>query len=122
MLRSSKSASNPHFKRMIESLIKSSSNYDRYENRSAYREHLVVPVLVDFRDGQFEVPGMTRNVSSAGVGLLLPAECKEGDQAIITMEQADGGGKHKVLSECRWRKPYGESWFLSGWQFIKVVR
>ncbi|QEG23053.1 PilZ domain-containing protein [Mariniblastus fucicola] len=120
MLRSSASTGNPEFKRVVDSLLLSVSNFDRLENRSAIREPLVVPVRVAFCDSPTRMPGFTRNVSVTGVGLLLPAACNEGGRAVITMERTDGRGKHSVLSECRWCKPFGESWMFSGWQFIKV--
>ena len=122
MLRSSTSHGNSQFKLVVDSLLTSASNFDRYENRSAIREQLIVPVRVEFCDGDLKMPGFTRNISATGVGLLLPASCNAGDKAVITLERADGKGKFKILAECRWCKPFGESWLFSGWQFIKVQR
>jgi len=122
MLRSSTSQGNPEFKRVVDSLILSATHFDRYENRTAIRKPLVVPVRVELCDSDLKMPGFTRNISSNGVGLLLPAACKVGEKAVITLERTDGKGKYSVLAECRWCKPYGESWLFSGWQFIKVQR
>lgn len=119
MLRSSVQES-PEFKRVVDSLILSANNFDRFENRSAMRESLVVPVRVALCDSEVSLPGFTRNISNSGVGLLLPTEVNEGASAIVTMERADGVGKHRILSECRWCKPYGEAWVLSGWRFIHL--
>ena len=120
MLRSSTPVGNPEFKTVVDSLMSSVSNYDRVEYRSAIRESLVVPVRVIFSEDDFQMPGFTRNISTTGVGLLLPATCKEGSLGIIQLERADARCKHCVLAECRWVKSFGESWFLSGWKFIKV--
>jgi len=120
MLRSSAPTKNPEFKNVVDNLLLSVSNYDRIECRSAIREPLVVPVRVAFAEDGLEMPGFTRNISESGVGLLLPANCKEGSTAVIVLERADARCKYKVLAECRWVKPFGESWYLSGWQFIRV--
>lgn len=122
MLRSGTSTGNPEFKRVVDSLLLSVSNFDRYENRSAIRQGLVVPVTVQFSNEDVEMTGFTRNISNSGVGLLLPEPCKEGDRAVITMERTDGKGSYSVLSECRWCKPFGESWLFSGWKFISVQK
>ncbi len=122
MMRSNPLAGNPEFKKVVDSLLLSVANFDRYENRSAIRQSLVLPVRVTIRDRDAELPGLTRNVSLTGVGLLLPTSCEAGSKALITIERTDGNGKSSILSECRWCKPYGEVWYFSGWQFIKVQR
>lgn len=122
MKRSQLRSANPDVQRVVEGLIKSVAKFDLYENRSAHREHLVVPTEVLFRETGVTLLGLTRNVSATGVGLLLPEACSEGDRAIVTMERADGSGKSGIISECRWCKPFGKYWFFSGWQFIQVQR
>ncbi len=121
MMRSSAPIQNTEFKNVVDHLLMSVRNYDRVEYRSAIREDLVVPARVTFVDDGFSMPGFTRNISATGVGLLLPANCKQGSYAVIQMERADGYGKYRVLSECRWIKPFGEQWFLSGWMFVSVM-
>ena len=113
---------NSEFKNVVDNLLLSVSNFDRAELRSANRESLVVPVRVTFveSDCGLQMPGFTRNISLTGVGLLLPASCEEEVSALIDMERADGRCKYRVLAECRWIKSFGESWYLSGWQFTEV--
>lgn len=119
-MRSNSSTENSEFKSVVDHLLLSVRNYDRVEYRSAIREPLVVPVRATFTEDGFEMPGFTRNISASGVGLLLPASCKQGSYAVIQLERADGYGKYRVLSECRWVKAFGEQWYLSGWLFISV--
>ena len=120
MMRSTPPAGKPEFKSVVDNLMKPVSNYDRVDCRSAIREPLVVPVTVVFAKDDSEMPGFTRNISTTGVGLLLPEVFKEGSLAAIDLERADGKGSYRVLAESRWIKSFGASWFLSGWKFIKV--
>ena len=120
MMRSSVQTGKSVLKNVVDNLLLSVSNFDRIELRSAIRQPLVVPVRVTFSEDGLQMPGFTRNVSVTGVGLLLPANCVEGSSAVIEFERADGRCKYQVLADCRWVKSFGESWYLSGWRFVKV--
>jgi hypothetical protein len=114
--------SNPEVKRVVEDLLSASSKFDRYENRSAIREPLVLPVEIDFREGEEPLLGFSRNVSLTGIGLVMPEGCIEKKIALLTIERLHQKDSVKLLAECRWVKEYSQKWFYSGWQFINVKR
>ena len=104
---------------MVEGLLREDSAYDRQENRSAHREHLVRGVRIEMRDPRKELFAFSRNVSVTGVGLITEETVPERCTAALTIERLDGT-QCKVLAESRWCKPYGKNWFISGWQFIHL--
>lgn len=104
----------------VQGLLHEVARYDQVEHRSAYREPLVRPVVIRASRCVQEFEGISRNVSLTGIGLLtyeaLPAEMN----ATISVEQMDGRSV-RFLASLRWCKPYGQTWYMSGWQFINVL-
>ena len=105
--------------KVVEGLLREDSLYDREENRSAHREHLVRGVLVEIRDPAKELYAFSRNVSVSGIGLITEESIPERRTAMLTIERLDGTSV-KVLAESRWCKSYGKNWFISGWQFLNL--
>ena len=121
MLRSSGPPVKPELKRVVDDLLREDSNFDRTENRSAHREHLVRAVEITFREDGRQLTGFSRNVSATGIGLITNEIIA--DKSVCLLEIARLSGSSIVmLAECRWSKPYGEKWHLSGWQFINLKR
>ena len=123
MMRSSSNVSvNPQIKRVVDDLLKAASNFDRYENRSAHRDNLVLPVNLEIRDSDTVLDGFSRNISATGIGLITSTEIDEATTAKLSIFSTHSDQPSTILGQCRWCKKYGERWFLSGWQFINVVR
>ncbi len=120
MLRTAKHSINDDLDRLVENLLREDLDYERAENRSAHREHLVRPVLVALKGHADPIKGFSKNISNYGIGLITDSEIPL-QTAAITIESLRGPA-NKVLAECRWCKPFGKNWFLSGWQFINVLQ
>lgn len=122
-MRSSSNVSvNPQIKRVVDGLLKAASNYERYENRSAHRDSLVLPVSIALRESDEVIECFSRNVSATGIGLLTAMKIDERSVAKLSIFSTDNAHSTTILAECRWCKNYGDRWFLSGWQFINVVK
>lgn len=115
------SSANPEIQRVIEALLREDTNFDRTENRSAHRDHLVRPVIINLREGDAAITAFSRNVSASGIGLITDTPIDDrtvADLEIIKLE----GSSETIIAECRWSKVYGLNWHLSGWQFINLKR
>lgn len=121
MLRLSGTAPNMDVENAIRDLLDEDAFYDRTENRSSHREHLVRPVALQIRGSQEKIVAFSRNVSAAGIGLITDVEIPERSTAVLTVESLQNGPV-KLLAQCRWCRPYGKTWRISGWQFINLHR
>lgn len=121
MLRTTGPPAKPDIQRAIEGLIKEDSNFDRLENRSAHRDSLVLPISIQMRESQETLSAFSRNVSATGIGVITQDPIDDKSVASLKIAKLDGEVL-TVLAECRWSKPYGKSWYLSGWQFISLQR
>lgn len=121
MLKKCGPPAKPELKKAIDKLLLEDTNFDRYENRSLHRESLVRAVQIDLRDSKETIQAFSRNVSAAGIGVITH-ERLEIDAIAVLSIAAINGEDTLVLAECRWCKPFGAKWFLSGWQFIGLQR
>ena len=121
MLRLSGTAPNLDVENAIRDLLDEDAFYDRIENRSSHREHLVRPVALQIRGSQSKIVAFSRNVSNAGIGLITDVEIPEKATAVLTVESLKNGPV-KLLAQCRWCRAYGKNWRISGWQFINLHR
>ena len=94
------------------------TRFDR-DLRSAKREKVVLPVSID--GDNIKVSGVTRDLSSTGACIIAEREFDEHDKASIEIYRLNGEPK-RLLSECRWCKPFGPNFWLSGWQFVTVEK
>ena len=121
MLKSVGRAPSSEIESIVQDLLREDSDYDRHENRSAHREHLVRSVVIDVRrPDPIQVTGFSRNISGSGIGLITQLEILPGSVAVLTIEPLRGM-THRILSECKWCKKYGSRWFISGWQFMAAT-
>jgi len=118
MLNSSMSAANPIVERLMKELLQEDFQYVQNERRSIVREHFVRPVTITLIN-QESFSAFSRNFSPEGIGLISDRPVKEKDTAKLGVYRLKGKPA-VIVAECRWCKPYGESWYLSGWHFVKV--
>ncbi|WP_182870730.1 PilZ domain-containing protein [Rhodopirellula sp. JC639] len=121
MLRLTGTAPNLDVENVVRDLLEEDAFYDRIENRSAHREHLVRPVTMQIRGSDETILSFSRGVSAAGISLIADVEIPERSTAVLTIESLKGGPV-KVLAQCRWCRPFGANWKISGWQFINIHR
>jgi len=133
MLRSSGPPAKPDIERLINEILKEDAKYDQSENRSAHRENLVRHVGIEMRQSEQSQPatagdeaesmfGFSRNVSATGIGLITEFVVADKSVAVLSIDRLRTAKTATILSECRWCRPYGENYFLSGWQFLNLKR
>lgn len=121
MLRTSSGPAKPDIQRAVDDLLRENAHFDRSENRTAIREHLVRPVSVQLRDTDETLSAFSRNISATGIGLITDAPISNQKVAVLRVGRIHGPDLF-ILAECRWCKRYGENWYFSGWQFINLKR
>ena len=119
MLRSASPSVSDDIDYMVNGLLREDSDYDRTENRSSHREHLVRSVMIKLSNSTEELWSFSRNVSLAGIGLITDTPIPERRTADLSIERLDGTTA-KVFAESRWCRPYGKHWHISGWQFMNL--
>ncbi len=119
MLRNSGPPAKPDIRKAIEKLLTADTNFDRYENRSVHRESFVRAVEIELRDTKKIVHAFSRNISAAGIGVITHEKLDTEAMAVLYIASLDDE-ETQILAQCRWCKPFGAKWFLSGWQFISL--
>ena len=121
MLRDSGPAAKPDIQRAVDKMLLDDANFDRYENRSAHRKHLVRAVRVEMRETEQVMQAFSRNISGTGIGLVTQEPLDQNAIAVLLIASLEGEDV-PILADCRWSKPFGDGWFLSGWQFIGLKK
>lgn len=121
MLRSSMVRSNPDIERAVKELLAADANFDRNENRTVHREHLVRHLRLELRETKQSIDAFSRNISAVGIGIITDRETDVGAIAEMEIERLKGPAV-KIIAKCRWCRSYGENWFISGWQFQSLKR
>ncbi|QDT59043.1 PilZ domain protein [Stieleria bergensis] len=119
MLHLSGSATDSDISIAVRNLLEEDAFYDRTENRSSHREHLVRPVHILVRGNEGSIVGFSRNVSDSGIGLITAEPVETGTMAILEVETLKSEPV-KFLAECRWCRNYGRGWKISGWHFVNM--
>ena len=74
--------------------------------------------LVSISVGDTRYPGMSREISASGMGLLHPEELPLGEAEIcIRLDDSDVVVRRRI----QWCRPLGEGWYISGALFTDVV-
>ncbi|NNE00275.1 MAG: PilZ domain-containing protein [Pirellulaceae bacterium] len=109
---------NSEIEGFVREMLRADARYDSVENRSAHREHLLRSVTLKFRSpSERTVEGFSRNISATGIGLITPEAIADQSTAILTIERLRDHDV-SILSECRWCRDFGKSFYISGWQFM----
>lgn len=119
MLRSSTGFVSKQVEQLINEISVEDKRFER-ELRSVHREKLIIPAEVLFESGD-SLPAFTRNISSKGVCIMSCQQIEPMIKAtlkLFRMTQAPGN----VLAECRWSKPFGDHYWVSGWLFLQVAK
>ena len=119
MLRSSTGFVSKQVEQLINQISVEDKRFER-ELRSVHREKLIIPAEVMFDSGE-SLSAFTRNISSKGVCIMSCQEIEPMTKAtlkLFRMSQAPG----TVLAECRWSKPFGDHYWVSGWLFLQVTK
>lgn len=104
----------------VEQLLREDARFDELERRSLHRDTLVRPVTVADADSGEVIGGVSRNISQMGVCLLTRKPMPDRKIARISIHRLETGPA-VFLAECRWSRPFGCGWFMSGWNFINLL-
>lgn len=106
--------------RLINQIILEDSIFER-EMRSTHREKLVLPINLKFMNGLPSIAAFSRNLSTAGACLITRQSIELQMLAMLQIYRLNGHDS-RVVGECRWCKPFGHDYWMSGWQFLRVPR
>ena len=109
----------PKIERMIKEIVRDNARHER-ELRSTHRERLVCPVETKFLENEETLSVFSRNISSAGIALITPRPFDERFLTKLEIHRLSKGA-NQVVAECRWCKPFGKNYWVSGWQFIRLL-
>ncbi len=119
MLRTAGPSVSTDVDEMVELLLREELAYDRTENRSSHREHLVRAVRIQPDSAASPIWSFSRNISQTGIGLITQELVVDGITATLAIETLEGTMR-RVLAQCKWSSPYGKNWYFSGWQFLSI--
>jgi hypothetical protein len=117
MMRSASNLSSSKYATLVHQMMLEDVRYDQNERRSSIRETLVRPTLIRSKGESGMLLGISRNISSQGICIIVMKRIEEMTNADIFVHRL--GAEPAVFSaECRWTKPFGEGWYLTGWHFL----
>ncbi len=119
MLRSSTGFVSQQVETLINQISVEDKRFER-ELRSVHREKLIIPAEVLFDSGE-TLPAFTRNISAKGVCILCCQEIEPKTTATLKLHRISQASSN-IVAECRWSKPFGEQYWVSGWLFIQVKK
>ena len=102
--------------RLMHQVIAEGSRYDR-ELRSVHREKIVLPVNLKFMNGLPAISAFSRNLSISGACLITQQPIEVDMLAMIQIYRLNAS-ESQVVGECKWCKPFGHDYWMSGWQFF----
>ena len=109
------------FIQLVNGMLAEKISFDR-ELRSHHREPLVRPVVVRYEDDQMdEHHCVSRNISATGICLISQFACPVHQTAILELYQLKNMPV-EVIAECRWCRPFGPDYWMSGWQFVTIKK
>lgn len=121
MLINQNSFASPEIGRLICDVLREDAKFEN-ELRSMHRERLVCPVTMKFMNGSERVPAFSRNISPKGIALVCGRKFAQKDLATLEIYRLGGRPYSEIVAECRWSKPFGEDFWVSGWQFLRVAQ
>ena len=104
--------------KIVVELLKENEKELLQERRSVDRKPFVRPVVIAAGRNREQIhDGFSRDISPMGIGIVSQVEWAEQTCAIIQIHTIRG--KRVTLRACvRWTRPYGDGWFLTGWNFL----
>lgn len=109
------------FVNLVNNMLAEKVNLDR-ELRSHHREPMVRPVVVKYEAEHLdEHHCVSRNISPTGICLVSQFAFPENQTAVLELYRLKDLPA-EVLAECRWSKPFGPNYWMSGWQFVTIIK
>lgn len=92
-----------------------------YDARSLDRKKFAMPVVIRQKGKHPRVHGFTRNISGEGVNIVSSQPIKKNSFCLLEFVR-DSGQRCEAVAECVWTMRYGDSHWMSGWQFPRLER
>lgn len=122
MLRGNTQAASPELQQLVDQILDEETRAKIGERRDSSRQQISRPLRIQPRDEQErDLTAMSRDISGSGLGVISVDGFEMGTLARIEISRLKGAPS-VVLAECRWCDPFGNGWFLSGWNFVAVQR
>jgi hypothetical protein len=102
-------------------MIKNLDVMVEWDNRTTEREKFAIPVVVHQKGKAPKVHAFTRNMSGDGVNLVGNHHVPESTFCMLEFMRNDGQ-RCEIIAQCVWTKRYGNSHWMSGWQFPRLER
>ncbi len=115
------SSPNPEIAGLIAILIKENNIFEN-ELRSTHRDPFCCPVSVHLLDGSKSFQSFSKNISPVGIALISEENVFEDTAAQLAIYRVSNNDRSEVVAKCRWCKPFGTLFWISGWQFIRLHR
>lgn len=111
---------NPILASAIEKIFSEDRVFDREERRSLYRESISRPVGIRLDSGR-EILCFSRNLSFEGIGVISHVPFDDNCEATIEIHSTHAGNP-VMAAQLVWCRPFGQGWYISGWQFLALLR
>ena len=122
MLRGNTQAASPELEQLVQQILDEETRARVGERRDASRQPLSRPLSIEPRDETGRsLTAMSRDISALGLGVISTDHFQTGCIARIEISRFKGPPS-VVLAECRWCDPFGNGWYLSGWNFVAMQR
>lgn len=121
MLLNSQRFASPEIERLIREVMEDDTRFEK-ELRSVHRERVVLPVEITIGVDEEIIHAFSRNVSCEGIALISDRPFESGDSATLAIYRTTKPVASRVVAECKWCKPFGATFWVSGWQFTHVPR
>ena len=92
-----------------------------YDARTLDRDKFAMPAVVHQKGKLPRVQGFTRNISDDGVNIVSSEQVRENSFCLLEFIRS-GGERCEMVAECKWSKKYGDSHWMTGWQFPRLER
>lgn len=112
---------NPRIAELIRAINSEQKSFDR-NLRSVPREKLVLPVALRLNNCTTYVHGFTRNLSPNGMCVISDRPFRQDSHCRVVIHRLDSENENELLAQCRWCKPFGVGYWVTGWQFLTVDR
>lgn len=108
------------FGALVDDLIRDYHAFDGMDRRGVDRTPLICAVSIQHTFGEDSYQAFSRDISADGIGLITSSKVAIDQSANLSISRFDGACL-KVSAVCRWCTKYGAGWYLSGWEYRRLI-
>ena len=110
----------PDIQRVVDQIVKEDTRFTK-ELRTVHREPILLPVRFKMQGTDDFVAAFSRNLSALGACLVTDTPVPERTTATLEFYRLNEKVS-TIVAESRWCRTYGPIFYMSGWQFVRLVR